>query len=300
MILFKRFLKSIILTGWGVLLIMFASIAYTGQVSNSLDAATDWFDKLIAPDVTSEKVKVGGTGVGYLYDFEPFTPYYILSATMNSSLPNWIDAKAVQKKHGLEDVMVIASYHTLFDAVDDHLIAIVQNRSLDPNKVTIPKSIIPIQFHHLMVENEDEVKLPEIAINYINQQRAVDSSFEFKVKLVDNFFIMLVLGAFGSLVFLIKGFLELNDSTSLSAYIFRPILGMFLAMAVFLLDILAHSIISSAKIEMMRVEPLYILGFAAGLLSEQAYTLLQERSKAALEKTKEENTKGTETEVVDS
>ena len=76
----------------------------------------------------------------------------------------------------------------------------------------------------------------------------------------------------------------------LSDYIFRPILGIFLAVAVFVVDILAHSIISTSSILEIRYEPLYILALGAGLLSETAYAWVRRNADSAFAQ-REENIK---------
>ncbi len=103
-----------------------------------------------------------------------------------------------------------------------------------------------------------------------------------KIKLMDTFIILLVLGAFGSLIFLTKDYLLPNEKGGLSAYIFRPILGMFLALAMFVLDMAAHAVLSNASFLDVRQETLYLLAFAAGLLSEHAYGLLLKRAEEVL------------------
>lgn len=70
----------------------------------------------------------------------------------------------------------------------------------------------------------------------------------------------------------------------LSAYLFRPVLGAFLAVAIFIIDIVAHSIVSTAEITKIRHETLFVLALAAGLLSDHAYDMINTRSKLALEK----------------
>jgi hypothetical protein len=90
-----------------------------------------------------------------------------------------------------------------------------------------------------------------------------------------------VLGAFGALIFLIRDYITADQEKNLSDYIFRPVPGMFLAVAVFVVDILAHTVISSASILQIRYEPLYILALGAGLLSETAYDWVRRSADSA-------------------
>ncbi|ETW93289.1 MAG: hypothetical protein ETSY1_39880 [Candidatus Entotheonella factor] len=93
-----------------------------------------------------------------------------------------------------------------------------------------------------------------------------------------------MIGTFGSVIFLVRDFINLEDEsrTTLSAYLLKPILGMFLAIAVFIVDILGHATISSASILQIRHETLYVLALAAGLLSEQTYAVVSSRAQMAL------------------
>jgi hypothetical protein len=45
-------------------------------------------------------------------------------------------------------------------------------------------------------------------------------------------------------------------------------------MAMFVLDVLAHSVVSTSDILKVRHETLYILALSSGLLSEQAYEVV--------------------------
>lgn len=280
----KIMIKSLVIMCWSGALVFLASIAFSGQASSILDSASREFGKWVDPPLTSERVELDGTAVGYLYDFDPVTSFHTLLSTLNKVIPTWIDANVIAHDTHMTEEMRKAYYYALFDAIDEHFIAVVQDKSIDPTKDTISRDILPKPFHDLM--SQDQVTLPELAVNYVKQQRLKNDSLDLKVKLVNDFFIMLVLGAFGSLVFLLKGFLKAETDQSLIAYFVRPLLGMFLAMAVFLIDMLTHSVISNSGIEMMRVEPLYILGFAAGLLSEQVYTLVLQQLENVIEKSK--------------
>jgi hypothetical protein len=54
--------------------------------------------------------------------------------------------------------------------------------------------------------------------------------------------------------------------------------------AVFIVDILANSVISSASLYEIRYEPLYLLALGAGLLSEKAYGVIRLRIDTAFAK----------------
>jgi hypothetical protein len=59
-------------------------------------------------------------------------------------------------------------------------------------------------------------------------------------------------------------------------------MGCLLAVAMFVVDIAAHTLISSSNIFSVRHETLYLLSFAAGLMSERAYLAVDSRAGIAL------------------
>lgn len=93
-----------------------------------------------------------------------------------------------------------------------------------------------------------------------------------------------MIGTFGSVIFLVRDFIDVEAEarTTLSSYLLKPILGMFLAIAVFIVDILAHAAVSSGSILAVRHETLYVLALAAGLLSDQTYAVVSSRAQMAL------------------
>lgn len=284
----KYILKGLTLLIWIVVLVYFSALVTSQKVPGLLERSTNHLDGLFqgASEINNME-GISGTGLAYLYEFNSFTKYTVLSATLNKAIPNWIDVETIfidQNGKPCSVDAIRSYYYALFDVIDEHLIAIVQNPDLDPDRSTFNQDLVPSIFRKHMTDGK--VNLPEIAVNYIKNQRVVDDTAKLREQLVATFFILLVLGAFGSLVFLIKDFLSKEDSTNCVSYIFRPILGMFLAMAIFFIDMLAHSIISASAIEQLRVEPLYILGFSAGLLSEQAYEIIKNKAENSLNKTK--------------
>ncbi|MEX8501458.1 MAG: hypothetical protein AB3X41_00205 [Leptothrix ochracea] len=173
------------------------------------------------------------------------------------------------------------AYISLFSNVRDLLIAQALSPDKKDQKAIAYKEMVPKYFlnDHLveMVDVPLDVKL------WMSEYADRADADNKKIKLMDTFTILLVLGAFGSLIFLTKDYLLPNENAGLSSYIFRPILGMFLALAMFVLDLAAHSLLSSAPIQFVRNETLYLLAFAAGLLSEHAYGLLLKRAEEVLD-----------------
>ena len=198
----------------------------------------------------------------------------------------WIDEKVQLYTNDLN--------YQLFKRIEDKLYAIASNKGLNPATAEISTEIIPWEF--LIEEQRDQfpqnVRLPEEVTIWVEEERARIETTQAKHQLMNTFFLLIVLGAFGSMIFLTRDYIAKETATSIAAYFFRPVLGMFLAMAMFVIDILAHAVISSADILELRPEPLYLLALAAGLLSEQAYGIVHSRAEAVLERFKKENDKG--------
>jgi hypothetical protein len=175
-------------------------------------------------------------------------------------------------------------YRRLFWKIDHHLNAIAIDKSIDPRRYRVRFSeIIPNDF----VKNEDEknsnVQLPNEAVNWVLSQRELITSQKSRGSLIDTFVLLMTLGAFGSLIFLTRDYIDSPDHLEIGAYIFRPVLGIFLAVAIFVVDLAAHTVISNSDVLSVRHETLYLLAFAAGLLSEQTYRWVGDRARAALE-----------------
>ncbi|WP_027721385.1 hypothetical protein [Maridesulfovibrio zosterae] len=289
MIILDSIIKGTLLIGWIVVLLILASLAASEKGDEILGAvSTQCSWKLISADADNSDSTISNpeTGWEYLvaYADDTYTPFSIIAAVLNIVRPGWADVGKAEVKKGYPIEKLDSLYFPLFDVVDEHLKAIVQNENIDPKTSGIKREILPSAFLELEENNQGSLKLPEIALNWIDYKRNDNHKIEKQNKLIDTFFFMLVLGAFGSLVFLIKDFLDPITNTSYAQYLFRPILGMFLAMAVFLLDLLTHSFLSTSSIENLRVEPLYILGFAAGMLAEQAYAAVNSRAQKAIDR----------------
>jgi hypothetical protein len=187
------------------------------------------------------------------------------------------DEKKAQENHWREE-----RYHRLFEKVNEKLTAL----ALEKNNLLMDDigiyDIIPPDFIH---EKEKGVsyKLPAVAVNWINAEKPRIEDMQYRRKLIDTFVLLMVLGAFGSLIFLTRDYILSTEDSSVSTYIFRPILGMFLAVAMLIVDISAHAILSQSDILEVRRETLYLLAFAAGLLSEQAYNIVAKKAKGVLD-----------------
>jgi hypothetical protein len=174
------------------------------------------------------------------------------------------------------------SYHTLFRQIEASLHLLVADKTTDVRAATVAYTVLP---RHLRPENPaGSIKLPPEVVAWVNREREIRDQRTAAAQLLDQFLLLTVLGAFGSLIFLTRDYMLIEEDTKVAAYVFRPVLGVFLAMAVFAIDVFAHAVVSRASILQIRYETLYALALAAGLLSEQAYTIIRTRAEAALER----------------
>jgi hypothetical protein len=281
--------KFFVLSLWLVVLVFLASLVYSGTIGDQLDKLSNYFrdhDDLSQIAESNEESKYH-SGLYYLYQDTWNTPSPVISAVLSVAIPNWIDIDTIfqMETEGAGEKrqhLIRHKYYALFDVVDEHLYALAESEETKPEDSFLQKELLPRAFREHM--KEERVQLPIIAINWIKQKEDSVKQDKLKNRLTDTFFVLLVLGAFGSLIFLIRDFLQQQENTRITAYAFRPFFGMLLAMAVFLLDLLSHSIISTSNIEELRVEPLYLLGFSAGLLSEQAYEIIHVKAQNVLKK----------------
>jgi len=296
---FSRLLRGFILIVW---IIVLSLLAY-GSISKHL---ANLILRESRPEILNRDKKKPEldnnypTGDQVLSEFRMNNPEVPpIDALLDSIFPpTWVEAKKLEEDCMYEeDCMCIEGqresitrfYENLFLKITRRLWSIARDESVDPKIERIEKSMFPIEFQKLIEENpEKDFKLPLEIQNWVVRERK-----RFKKKsLVNTFLILSVLGAFGALIFLIRDYLSSSEKTKMSDYIFRPILGIFLAMAIFIVDVFAHSIISTSNIVQIRYEPLYVLALAAGLLSEKVYNVIQRRAGAAIEQYEGDRTKG--------
>lgn len=192
------------------------------------------------------------------------------------------------------------TYRGQFSKVAERLRSYARDDATDPKSVVIDDTVLSPDFQQQLQHLKRaplQVKLPPEVQDWMLKEKARIKKESQARSLIGTFILLSVLGAFGSLIFLIRDYISEDTERKLSAYIFRPILGIFLAVAVFIVDVLTHSVISSASILDIRYEPLYILALAAGLLSERVYDAVRNRANRALE---EYNQSGNPTSPTDS
>ena len=179
-------------------------------------------------------------------------------------------------------------YQELFNRIEERLRGIVDDRNVDSDDIGINADmIIPFFRQNPSTDGADSQEIK----SWVDRDRNRIDSVNAREELVDTFILLIVLGAFGSMIFLTRDYIEIDREmeTSVAAYVFRPLLGIFLAIAMFVIDILLHSVISTAEMTQVRMEPLYLLAFASGLLSEQAYGAVHARAQKALADYQEAN-----------
>lgn len=186
-----------------------------------------------------------------------------IEAILDIVLPSW--KEAIQ----CDDGRYWSLYWSLFSKVEDRLRSLALNEAKDPKNTTLDSQLLPPEFAGKA--RNQPVSFPPEAQDWISRESGRIKNEEQALALFSTFTLLSVLGAFGALIFLIRDYITVDRERKLSDYIFRPILGIFLAVAVFVVDVLAHSVISTSSILQIRPEPLYILALGAGLLSETAY-----------------------------
>lgn len=216
-----------------------------------------------------------------------------IPAILNYDSKKLLNDKAISQKEAEKTRWLKYQYRRLFFKIDRRLNAIASNTAIDPGSVKYRATeFIPNYFSMTAQERAAEIVLPQDVLNWIVEQRSILSAKKARGTLIDTFVILMALGAFGSLIFLTRDYIQSHETTSIEAYIFRPFLGIFLAIAVFVVDLATHTVISSADILSIRYETLYILALAAGLFSEQVYVYIGTRVQQIIaERTGEEDEK---------
>jgi hypothetical protein len=132
---------------------------------------------------------------------------------------------------------------------------------------------------------EKTVDLTPDVRTWIDSDRESNKAYLSKLKLIDTFVLLIIIGAFGSLIFLTRDYVmnEEEKMTPVSSYLFRPILGIFLAVSMFVVDIAANTVVSTSDILQVRRETLFVLALAAGLLSDKAYAFIDRKARGALD-----------------
>jgi hypothetical protein len=284
----RRFVKGLLLAGWLIILLGLAGWAASGQAvqvfavevfqpSVITFAETRFFrDGTGEADTPSEHLE------GFLWRFDNPPPIAVI---LDAAAPNWRDVNVAKKwpeESGIpKSKWVREQYENLFIKANGVVKAYTKNFNIDPRGQDIKvEQVVPPLFRGITWPNL--IKIPPEVVAWILDERQRVTEEKNRLSLLKVFLLLIVLGAFGSLIFLTRDFIIRESTTTIAGYVFRPIFGILLALAVFVVDILGHSLISTADILQIRHETLYVLALAAGLLSEQAYNVLLGKASDAL------------------
>ena len=295
----RRFVKGVFLVAWITVLLFLSLAALSNSASKFIIELVSYYDY---SSYYYYDTSIVHEPLEYL---ENFTNSRINPPPIDEALsvldgdPGWgdRDISIWAKETDKVDDFVYANwfgkqYESLFRTVETQLHRIARNPKINAQTAEIHNDGFPPSFKTPTDDKSDFVhvseKLPPNVVAWVESERIRLSSEASKVALIDTFLLLIVLGAFGSLIFLTRDYIDIEHRTTIAAYIFRPVLGMFLAMAMFIVTLLGHAIVSTGDILQIRHETLYGLALAAGLLSEQAYGVVNDRAKAALQKLQEE------------
>src|SRR5262249_55644746 len=117
-------------------------------------------------------------------------------------------------------------------------------------------------------------RLPPPVVLWATHERA-------KRRLTDLVVLLVVIAQLGSLTYLIVGFISPVEAPTMREIIFRPILGAFLAIGVFVANVGLLGVASNGGIFEVRDEALYLLALGAGLFTDRVYQYLRTRVEAA-------------------
>ncbi|MGL5196669.1 MAG: hypothetical protein ACRC8Y_24015 [Chroococcales cyanobacterium] len=188
-----------------------------------------------------------------------------------------------------KDKLTCTYYRTLFSAIADRLDSIVAVSPVrsEPQIITIASSIIPKDFRPKGAKPEDytnKVEMPVEVTLWVQRSQKKNQEIKDATSFLDLFVLLIILGGFGSWVYLIRLHLDDSQKVKLEAYFYRPVLGMALAIAVFIINLSLHSLVSSSGIEQVRHETLILLAFTAGLLSDKTYKLIEDVTQEEMDK----------------
>lgn len=297
---FFRLLRGFILFFWIVILAVISFYSLKGSLADSMlsdDLETDFrhldpsslFKNYFTDKDDKGRVECpSGTALITLASRYREAPPPPLETIIGKLLPNFDWAHALQPEGGLcnlDDIKKLyKSYVELSNRFEKSLRSLAKNEPEDTKTAFLDPAI-------LLAEFKGKVEIPEARVAELSPETQ-DWIAEEKIRiekekkanaLLGAFFLLSALGALGALIFLIRDYTYSVNDNKLRVYIFQPILGIFLAVAVFIVDILAHSVISTASVLEIRYEPLYILALGAGLMSEKAYDAIRRRADSAFD-----------------
>lgn len=197
---------------------------------------------------------------------------------------NWRDPEDVKNARGNDkNILNSKDYESLFEIVAKRLEAIADfspEVSVSSN-LKISNNIMPLKFRAtekgiLKQEfKEQEIDLPPEAVLWVKARQAAITARKTQISFLDLFVLLIILGGFGSWIYLVRRHVDPKIRVNLHEYFYRPPLGMTLAIAVFIVNITLHSFVSNSNINEVRRETLILLAFTAGLLSDKTYEFIE-------------------------
>ncbi|MBD2156303.1 hypothetical protein [Leptolyngbya sp. FACHB-16] len=190
---------------------------------------------------------------------------------------NWRNSKAIDEANGpRENEPTAGDYDQLFAIVDNRISAIANfspEVSISSN-LRINNNILPSNFRSTGFKDK-EIDLPLEAVLWVKATQTHSMAREAKIGFLDLLVLLIILGGFGSWIYLVRKHVDPNTPVSLKEYFYRPPLGMALAIAIFIVNITLHSFVSTSNVNEVRRETLILLAFTAGLLSDKTYNFIE-------------------------
>ena len=191
---------------------------------------------------------------------------------------SWRDPKKIEEVNGGQELNS-QDYKNLFDIVAKRLNSLAQfspDISVGSGNLKINNNIVPFKFRKADTFKEQDTELPPEAILWVKTKQTSIESRKSQLVFLDLFILLIILGGFGSWIYLLRRYFDKETKTRLVEYFYRPPLGMALAIGVFIVNLSVHSFISDSGIKEVRKETLILLAFAAGLLSDKTYEFIEE------------------------
>ncbi len=190
-------------------------------------------------------------------------------------------------------------YKQLFEIIEKYLIALSTDYFKDISDLTISTGILPDQFRPLNIvpkTNDGSQEPGERSVGVVESFKAEDKPLPIEAKswiildrkrrdelrLVDTFFLVLMLGVLGSLIFLVREHMTAPDNINTRLYFYRPLFGMLLAIGSFVITISISGIFSEGKSSEINVESVITIAFASGLISDAVYKNLVKSSQDSI------------------
>ncbi len=300
--------KDCLLIVWLFILLSISSFAIGGTISRLVEFLSDDLIKNIPvsnsqriPQLENCRGAIGGTPSDYLncYLSEKYGGKFIDEVPPIGSVldllqvnTSWRELGAIKQAKGVsydENKYQEKNFRVLFEIVETKLIAIATDNLQELNSLEISnEEVLPATFRFVADLKDfkaSKKRLPLEARNWVITKRNRRRQLE----LIDTFVLLIMLGALGSIIFLIGDRIkyqgdegEKNIGKSVISYIYRPIFGMLLAIATFILTASINGVTSTAKLENLRTESILFLAFSAGLLTDKVYEQIIKKAEGGL------------------